>query len=317
MALEESSLARPLIPFTDGKGAEVLDRLRLLRLHHWAKNLFVFAPAFFSLRLFDPVTMGRSALAALAFGLASSGMYALNDILDRECDRRHSSKSERPVASGKVRIPEAAFLSIFSVVSGGVLGWFLSPACFLALAAYLSINILYSFHLKHLPIIDVFCVASGFPLRVAMGGLATGISLSHWIQVMTFLLALFLALAKRRDDLLLVLRGDGQGRKSLEGYNFLFLNAAMVLSASVLLVAYLMYALDSSVMAKAGTTHLYVTFLFVLMGVLRYLQLAFVKNDSGSPTTHFYRDPVLRFVMAGWAGLFLLLLYGPVLHLFD
>jgi len=294
----------------------IADILKLLRLHHWAKNLFVFAPAFFALRLFDPVSMGRSALAALAFGLAASGVYAFNDVLDRERDRFHPVKSARPVASGKVGTREAAVLSIFTITSGAALGWFLGPACLWVLAAYLSINILYSFHLKHLPIIDVFCVASGFPLRVAMGGLATGIALSRWILVMTFLLALFLALAKRRDDLL-VLRGKGQGSGGLEGYNILFLNAAMVLSASVLLVAYLMYGLDASVAAKAGTPHLHGTFLFVLMGVIRYLQLAFVKNDAGCPTRHFFRDPVLRLVMAGWAGLFLLLLYGPGLHLFD
>jgi decaprenyl-phosphate phosphoribosyltransferase len=295
----------------------IIDILRLLRLHHWAKNIFVFAPAFFAFRLFDPGAMGKSALAALAFGLVSSGVYGFNDILDRDTDRFHPSKKDRPVASGRVGVSEAAFLSILAGALGAALGWRLGDGCLLVLAAYLSVNILYSLFLKRLPILDVFCVAFGYPLRVVMGGRAAGIPLSQWILVTTFLLALFMVLAKRRDDYMRVLSRDNRGRESLEGYNLLFLNAAMVLSASVLLVAYLMYGLDPAVMAKMGSSHLYTTFLFVLMGILRYLQLAFVKNDSGSPTRLFYRDPVLRFVMVGWAGLFLLLLYGSKLRLFG
>jgi 4-hydroxybenzoate polyprenyltransferase len=293
------------------------DRVNLIRLHHWVKNVFVFAPAFFAFSLFDRAIMARSALAALAFSLVSSGVYVFNDIADREADRHHPFKKDRPIAGGRVGVSEAALVSAGFIGVGLSVGWFLGWSSLWVLGLYLVTNGLYSYRLKHLPIVDVFCVAAGFLLRVVMGGTATSIPLSQWILVMTFLLALFLAFAKRRDDLLLALSGNGIGRKSLDGYNLVFLNAAMVLCASVLLVAYLMYGLDPAVMLKMGSPYLYSTFLFVLMGVLRYLQLAFVKNDSGSPTRHFYRDPVLRFVLLGWVGLFLLLLYGPRLHLFG
>lgn len=295
----------------------MFDRLRLFRLDHWAKNLFVFAPVFFAFRLFDPAAMAKSACAALAFGFVSSGVYVFNDILDRESDRLHPAKKDRPVAAGKVGLPEAAFLSVLMMAAGAILGSTLGTGSLGVLGAYLSINILYSLLLKHLPILDVLCVASGFVLRVVMGGTAAGIPLSHWILAMTFLLALFLVLAKRRDDLLLVLSGNGQGRKNPKGYSLFFLNAATVASAIVLLVTYLLYGLDPGVMAKMDTPYLYTTFFFVLMGILRYFQLTFVKNDSGSPTRHFYGDPVLQFAMLGWAGLFLFLLYGPKLCLFG
>jgi len=292
------------------------DRVYLLRFHHWVKNLFIFAPAFFSFNLFDRVIFTRSALAALAFSLVSSGVYVFNDIADRGADQRHPGKKDRPLAAGRISVREASFLSAGFIIAGLAIGRLLSFSVLCVLVVYLSINGLYSYRLKHLAIVDVFCVAFGFLLRVVTGGVATGIPLSQWILVMTFLLAFFLALAKRRDDFLLALSGNGSGRKSMDGYNLLFLNSSMVICASVLLVAYLMYGFDPNVTGKTGSPYLYSTFLFVLLGILRYLQLVFVRNDSGSPIRHFYRDPVLRLVMLGWAGLFLYLLYGPRIQMF-
>ena len=293
------------------------DRVSLIRPHHWVKNVFVFAPVFFAFSLFDRSVMARTALAAAAFSLVSSGVYVFNDLADREDDRHHPCKKDRPIAAGRVGVKEAVSISAGFILGGLSLAWFLGYSSLWVLLLYLAMNGLYSYKLKHFPILDVFCVATGFLFRVIIGGTATGIPLSQWIQVMTFLLALFLALAKRRDDLFLELSGNGKARKSLGGYNLEFLNSAIVLCASVLLVAYLMYGLDPVVMAKKGSPYLYSTFLFVLFGVLRYLQLIFVKNDSGSPTRHFYLDPVLRFVLLGWVALFLFLLYGPRFNLFG
>ena len=257
--------------------------------------------------------MARSAIAALAFSLVSSGVYVFNDILDRETDSLHPFKKDRAIASGKVSICEGSALSSGFIAAGLSIVWFLGHSSFWILILYLGLNVFYSINLKNIPVVDVVCIAIGFLLRVVIGGTATGIPLSPWILAMTFLLAMFLAMAKRRDDLLTALSWNRAGRKSLNGYNLLFMNTAIVLCAGILLATYLMYSLDADVIAKMGSRHLFYTFLFVLMGVLRYLQLIFVKNDSGEPTRHFYRDPVLRFVMLGWAGLFMSLLYGAEL----
>ena len=295
------------------RGILLKDRLLLIRPHQWAKSLFVFAPSFFAFRLFDMSVMARSAIAALAFSLVSSGVYVFNDILDRETDSLHPFKKDRAIASGKVSICEGSALSSGFIAAGLSIVWFLGHSSFWILILYLGLNVFYSINLKNIPVVDVVCIAIGFLLRVVIGGTATGIPLSPWILAMTFLLAMFLAMAKRRDDLLTALSWNRAGRKSLNGYNLLFMNTAIVLCAGILLATYLMYSLDADVIAKMGSRHLFYTFLFVLMGVLRYLQLIFVKNDSGEPTRHFFRDPVLRFVMLGWAGLFMSLLYGAEL----
>jgi 4-hydroxybenzoate polyprenyltransferase len=159
------------------------------------KNLFVLAPVVFGFRLFDPAALGRSLLAALAFCLASGGVYVLNDLMDRESDRNHPVKRDRPLASGAVPVP-AALVLLGACAAGGLgAAWALSPRCAGILSAYLALNLAYSLRLKHLAVLDIFCVALGFLLRVLMGGAASAVPVSQWILVMTFLTALFLGLA--------------------------------------------------------------------------------------------------------------------------
>lgn len=284
--------------------------LRLLRPAQWVKNVFVLAPVVFGFRLFDPAALGRSLLAALAFCLASGGVYVLNDLMDRESDRNHPLKRDRPLASGAVPVP-AALVLLGACAAGGLgAAWALSPRCAGILSAYLALNLAYSLRLKHLAVLDIFCVALGFLLRVLMGGAASAVPVSQWILVMTFLTALFLGLAKRRDDVLLA-RNGAAVRRAVDGYNLRFVETAMTVCAAVLLVAYLMYALSPAVGARLGTRRVYLTFLFVILGVLRYFQVTLVFEESGSPTRVLFRDRFLQAALLGWLALFLLLLYGP------
>ena len=174
---------------------------------------------------------------------------------------------------------------------------------------YVVMNIAYSIYLKHVAILDVTIIAIGFVLRLFMGSVVTGITLSHWIVMMTFLLALFMALAKRRDDVLIYQNTGKKMRKVIDGYNLQFLDIAMAIMASVVIVAYIMYTTSLDVMERMNSHYLYLTALFVIIGVMRYLQIAFVFVDSGSPTQIVLRDRFIQFTLLGWVISFVWILY--------
>ncbi len=184
----------------------------------------------------------------------------------------------------------------------------LPRACLYLLLAYLLLNIAYSQRLKHIPIVDIVCIAIGFVIRIFMGGTAIRVPISPWIVIMAFLLALFLALAKRRDDLLLVDQGT-QVRKAIDGYNLEFISLAMGIMASVIIVAYILYTVSPEVVAKHGTHRLYITAIWVLLGLLRYLQITFVEEKSGSPTLVLMQDYLLQAVIVLWLVNIFILLY--------
>ena len=283
--------------------------LHLLRPHQYLKNGFIWLPIFFGYRIFDSAAVGRTFLAFAAFCMTSSTIYIINDYQDREEDRRHPVKKNRPLASGAVSPGEALYLGL--ICFGGSLALaltFLPAACLYLLLAYLLLNIAYSQSLKHIPIVDIVCIAMGFVLRVYMGGAATDTPISPWIVIMSYLLALFLALAKRRDDLLL-LNLNGRVRKSIDGYNREFISLAMSIMASVIIVAYILYTVSPEVVAKHGTQRLYITGIWVLLGLLRYLQITFVEEKSGSPTLVLIKDLVLQAVIGLWLVNIFILLY--------
>jgi len=218
------------------------DVVTLLRPPQWVKNVFVFAPGFFAFRLGEGEVFAASLGGALAFGLVASSIYVLNDALDVEADRRHPEKRLRPLAAGTVSMREAAGAAAGCALAGFALGGFLGERVLELLLFYAILNGAYSLRLKHVPLVDVFCVATGFLLRIFVGGAATGIALSSWIIVMTFLLALFIALAKRRDDVLHAAAGRDV-RAATAGYNLPLVDMALGMLASVTLVAYLMYTM--------------------------------------------------------------------------
>ncbi len=284
--------------------------LRLVRVRQAAKNLFVFLPLFFGLELTDLDLLIRAAVAFGAFTLTAWAVYVFNDIQDVEADRRHPVKRDRPLASGEVSEDAAAVMAGTLVVASFALMMTVSTGAVWILALYAALNGSYSLGLKHVPVLDVCIIALGYVLRVLLGGAATGIPLSAWIVVMTFLLALFLALAKRRDDVVLFLETGSRARKSIDGYNLAFLDSAMTIMAGVVIVAYVSYALAPDLSERLGTENFYLTTFFVVLGILRYLQVAMVEEKSGNPTEVLFRDHFLQLTLLGWLATCLWLMYA-------
>ncbi|WP_428564203.1 MAG: decaprenyl-phosphate phosphoribosyltransferase [Solidesulfovibrio sp. DCME] len=284
--------------------------LRLARPHQYIKNAFVFLPLFFGWKLAGPEALARAIVAFIAFCLTASAVYVVNDLKDVEEDRAHPTKRTRPLASGALRPAEGILFAGLLLFGAFVFAVTLGNLAFAGiLAVYLAINLLYSFGLKHRALIDLGCIAVGFVLRVFAGGVVTGITPSHWIVLMTFLLALFLGFAKRRDDLLLSAAGCEKTRRSLDGYNLEFVSAAMMIMAAVVIVSYILYTVSPEVIAKHGSDKLYLTAIFVIMGVLRYLQITLVECKSGSPTLVLLRDGFIQASLALWIVSCYLILY--------
>ncbi len=283
--------------------------LRLARPRQWVKNGFVLAPLFFTPDAVSRQTVGRVAIAFVVFCLLSSAIYVFNDWSDAAADRLHPAKRTRPIAAGEVRSGTALLLAALLLAAGFALSLTTLPILATEIAAaYVAMSLLYSARLKHIAVLDVLIVATGFVLRIEFGGAAVGIPLTVWIVVCTFLLALFLALAKRRDDLVNSM-GDTH-RPALAGYNLIFVDTAVAMVLAALMVSYLIYTTEPGVIAKFHTDKLYFTAPFVAAGVLRYLQIALVEKRSGSPTDLAVTDPFLITAILGWVAMFAALLYG-------
>lgn len=283
--------------------------IRLCRPHQYLKNGFIWLPVFFANGLTQVPALISTFLAFAAFCLISSTTYVINDVKDLEEDRRHPVKSMRPLASGEVMKKEAVWIALVLFAGSMTIAMVgLPAACVYILMGYLLLNIGYSQGLKRIPIVDIVCIAVGFVLRIFAGGMAARIDISPWIVIMTFLLALFLGLAKRRDDLLLAGRGN-KVRKAIDGYNLEFISLAMGVMASVIIVAYILYTVSPEVVAKHGTGKLYISAIWVLLGLLRYLQITFVEEKSGSPTLVLIKDYLLQGIIVLWLANIFILLY--------
>ena len=296
---------------TSGATPESTERvrafLRLMRVHQWVKNVFVLAPLFFTPDMLSAANVAHALLGFVCFCALSSAVYVINDYADREADRLHPSKANRPLASGAVSTVQA-FVLMSVLMAAGLGGAFaLSVPFFLVLLAYFLLNLAYSFVLKHVAILDVIVIALGFVLRVEGGGQLIGVDLSVWIVICAGLLALFLAIAKRRDDLIKTLGEDH--RPSLAGYNKPFLDASLTLVLGALLVSYVIYTTDDEVIARMGSDKLYLTIPFVLAGILRYLQITLVEERSESPTLIVLKDRFLIVTILGWIATFAVLMY--------
>jgi len=280
--------------------AKLSDYIKLGRPHHYVKNGFIWLPLFFGLKLTDLQAVLHTFWAFLAFSLTASAVYVLNDLIDVQADRQHPVKKRRPIASGTVTAGHGFFILMTYFVLALVTSLlFLPQQLFYVLLVYLFLNLAYSFSLKHFAVVDVVCIAIGFILRIYAGGIAAEVYVSHWLVLMVFLLAIFLALAKRRDDLLLTSSGH-KTRRSLDGYNLEFVNYAMVVMTSVVIVCYVLYTVSPEVIDKHGTDQLYLTTLWVIVGLLRYMQITFVEQKSGSPTRIVFKDYFLQAVILAW-----------------
>ena len=290
----------------------VKDIARVIRPQQWIKNVFVFVPLFFGGSLLDTTDIVAAVTAAMAFCFISSSIYCLNDIIDVEDDRRHPTKCHRPIAAGKISVAQAyvmmALMVALSFGSVALLGGY-ALGVGTVVGLYLLMNVAYCFVLKRYAILDVCTIAFGFVLRLFAGGIATGIGLSNWIVLMTFLLTLFLSFAKRRDDVLKMNQTGHAPRKNTSRYNLDFINQAITITATVTLVCYVMYTVSPEVEQRIGTRYLYLTTVFVIIGILRYLQLTLVDNKSGDPTKAMLHDRVLQAVVLLWFLAFLLIIY--------
>ncbi len=266
-------------------------------------------PLFFGGQITEINQFINASIAFLAFSLTASAIYILNDYQDIEEDREHPEKKNRPLASGDIPLKIALLLMSFLFVVGGGLMAISSKNAFAILGIYILLNIGYSYRFKHIAILDVTIIAIGFIFRVFVGSVVTGVPLSQWIVIMTFLLALFLALAKRRDDVVIFLETKKKMRKVINSYNLKFIEGAMMIMASVTIVSYILYTTSPEVVERLQSEYVYLTSLFVILGIMRYLQITFVEDGSGSPTKIVMKDRFLQLTILGWVLHFILLLY--------
>jgi len=297
-----------------GYNARVTRRLsalvRLLRPEQWLKNGFVLAPLVFAGRFLDPHAWERAILAATAFCLLASAAYVVNDLVDREADRLHPAKRGRPIASGEVGPAAASALAAACALAGFGLSLALGLRFAAVAGAYLALTLLYSFLFKRAVFLDVLTVAAGFVLRVAGGAEAIAVPVSPWLILCAWLLALYLALGKRRAELVLLGEAAGEHREVLGQYSLPLVDHAIAVVLGATIVAYALYTLAPDTVQKVGSTALIYTVPLVVYGLLRYLYLLHRHELGGSPARTLLTDGPLLLCVALWfvsAGAVLLL----------
>ena len=286
--------------------------LLLIRPQQWIKNGFVLIPMFFGGRLLNVDDAIASVVTFFAFSFVASAIYCFNDIVDVEADRRHPVKCHRPIASGAVSVPTAYALMVILTLLSALLLFFLPQRAGETagiVAFYFLLNMAYCLWLKRHAIIDVCTVAFGFVLRILAGGMACDVAVSNWLVLMTFLLALFLSFAKRRDDVLRMNETGEPPRRNTIRYNLTFVNQAITVTGTVTLVCYIMYTVSPEAVSRFHAPYLYLTSIFVLVGLLRYMQLTVVDEVSGDPTKILLRDRFTQAIVVAWIMSFLLIIY--------
>ncbi|MEP6675434.1 MAG: decaprenyl-phosphate phosphoribosyltransferase [Ferruginibacter sp.] len=291
--------------------------IKLIRPKDWAKNLFMFVPVFFAEKIFDLATVLPVLAGFACFSFVASSIYIINDYRDIEDDKKHPKKCNRPLASGAVSKTSGIIICILLFVAGLTCAYFIRDKFLFVLGIYFLLNIGYSFGLKNIPILDIIIIAIGFVLRVKAGAVIAKIGLSEWLTIMVFLLALFMAIAKRRDDVLIKLSSGTDMRKAVKGYNLDFINTAISLICAIIIVSYFMYTMSPEITLRLKTTRLYYTCLFVLAGVFRYLQLIFVQQNSQSPTKILYKDRFIQITILLWIVSFYIILYMKDISIFN
>jgi 4-hydroxybenzoate polyprenyltransferase len=287
----------------------IKDIIQAMRPHQWTKNFFVYAALIFSQNILNLPLLLKTTIAFSAFCLISSALYIFNDLKDLEEDKLHPLKSKRPIASGKIKKSTA----ILMIVVLGLLGFSsaltLNKNYFIIILVYFLIQMAYSIKLKHIVILDVFVVALGFLIRVVAGGLAIEVSLSSWLLICTILLALFLALSKRRHELVLLEDGASGHRPILEEYSPYLLDQMIAVVTASTVIAYCLYTISEETVTKFGTTNLIFTVPFVLYGIFRYLYLIHQRFEGGSPEALIVKDKPLLIDIFLWIATAVIILY--------
>jgi 4-hydroxybenzoate polyprenyltransferase len=288
-----------------------LSLLFALRPAQWTKNLILFGALIFSGRLLDPDSIAKAGLAFLTFCALSGVVYLVNDVRDIDADRQHPTKRARPIAAGA--ISPASAMAAAVVLAGGALAlaWSLNPAFGIVATSYLALLTLYSVALKHVVIIDVITIAAGFVLRAAGGAVVLDVAISHWLLVITLLGALFLALGKRRGEIVTLSGGGAGHRPILADYSLGLLDQMITIVAGATVLAYAFYTISPDTVAKFGTDRLLFTLPFPLYGIFRYLYLIHQRDGGANPSETLFADrPILACVIL-WACVATGVIYGP------
>jgi 4-hydroxybenzoate polyprenyltransferase len=290
-----------------------------LRPAQWTKNLLVFAALVGSVQLFVAQSVVLAIEAFVIFCALSGAVYLLNDVADREADRQHPLKRSRPIASGELPVATAVASAVVLIVAA--LGWafWLQAGFGILAAAYLALQMMYSGPLKHIVIIDVLTIAVGFVLRAAAGAVVLSVTFSDWLLILTILLALFLALSKRRHELVLLADGATSHRPILQEYSPYLLDQMISVVTASTIVAYAIYTVSPETVAKFHTNKLGLTLPFPLYGIFRYLYLVHQKEGGGSPSEMLLNDRPLLVCVALWVVTVVVIIYGPasLLSLFS
>ncbi|MBL0169309.1 MAG: decaprenyl-phosphate phosphoribosyltransferase [Gemmatimonadaceae bacterium] len=302
---ESVHLDKPLHP-----GRRVRDWVLLMRPKQWTKNAFVLAPLLFSGRAMERGSVASALLGFAAFCLAASAVYAFNDVNDRAEDQAHPTKRFRPVAAGRIGVGQARAMAAVLATVGVALAWQVGPGVAGWVALYLALNVLYSVVLKTVVLLDVFCIAAFFVLRLLTGSAAVGVKSSVWLLVCGGLLALYLGFAKRRHELTVLGDRAAGHRGVLAHYSAPFLDQISSVLLAVTIVAYLMYTLTSETARRVGSDALSYGSVFVLYGVFRYLYLVH-RRDQGTPTETVLEDRPLLITVALWIAYSAWLIYRP------
>jgi 4-hydroxybenzoate polyprenyltransferase len=289
--------------------------IKTLRPYQWIKNIFIFAPMVFALQFVQVSFIKTSILAFILFSLVAGSIYVLNDCFDVKRDRLHPDKKKRPIASGALSVKAAAPMAAILLLLTLTVIFLMNIKFFYIALFYIGMNIVYSSFLKQVVILDVMIIAVGFVLRVQIGGVINDIPLSTWILVITFLLAIFLGLVKRRQELLKVnaIQDDTgtkvETRKTLKLYNLQLLDQLISITTATTLISYIVYVVNPDIQAKFHTRELYLTVPFVIFGIFRYLYLTYAKDKGENPAEVIFSD--LPFAVNGllWVLVFVLLIF--------
>ncbi|HTN94499.1 MAG TPA: decaprenyl-phosphate phosphoribosyltransferase [Gallionella sp.] len=279
---------------------KMLQLMRLMRPHQWVKNAFVFTGLLFGHAWHDAALVTRAVIAFIAFCLVSSAVYTLNDIVDLEQDKLHPKKSKRPLSSGAVSITAAIVLAALLAVSGLALGYRASQTVLVILLGYVLMNIAYSLRLKHVVILDVFIIATGFMLRILAGTLGIGIAPSQWLLLCGLMVTLFLGFTKRRAEIIALSEDKTSHRRVLEHYSPVLLDKMIGITAAGLIMSYSLYTMSADTIRIHGTANLIYTVPFVMYGVFRYIYLLHHQNRGGDTAHDIVRDPHLIIVVGAW-----------------
>jgi 4-hydroxybenzoate polyprenyltransferase len=287
--------------------------LKALRPNQWIKNGFILIPLIFAKEVFEYDSLLRSISAVAVFCLLVGGTYLINDLVDLESDRQHPVKRYRPVAAGYISRWVAKLTACVLIFSSLLWGAHLGRGFFLAVLTYLSIQVLYTYRLKRIVILDIFCVSAGFFLRVVAGALAIDVVISHWLIICTVLISMFLALAKRRHELMLLGEAEAANhRKVLEKYSLYLLDQMIGVITACTLLSYMLYCVSSETIEKFGTDHMIFSSPFVLFGIFRYLYLVHKENKGGAPEKVLISDRPLQVSVILWGLTCMLIIYNLI-----